>query len=450
MKKIYYLLLFVLLPIFSIAQNCVSIAQGGTTYTTKTIFFAVKWNTCNGTSHLYKVWVFVDYCEINAEGTEVGGWQRATVGIPVVTGGPAYAAGNATGFWLTAANNGLTANVKLQIGTGSVSRFKWCAFATDYPPVALVSGNQVNFKGTEPFSITYTNAATQNNLSKNNNTLNQSTALSTITDKTNCPSTTIQCAINAVTLTGAGSYCTSTSSLKTTTNSEMGVTYVLKRDGTIVETKSGTGAVLNFSSVNVNGNYTVVATNIAAGCSTTSNSQAVTVIQPVSTKDAKPNACGCLAAANLAMVGGGGYGAGSNSYTTTAYCRDLNADVASSYTGCGIEIMQYDSKNTVVWGRICDSGWQLPNSKHAYCIVNHASEIGSFASGKYWTDELAGETFVGMDQSYCVYDMWAYTYNPLASSCCTKDRRHREYWICNDYGYQWSQNYGYANIRCVR
>ncbi len=229
MKKIYYLLLLVLLPMFGTAQNCISIVQGNTTYTTETISFAVKWNTCNGTNHLYKVWVFVDYCEVNVAGDPVGQWQRATVGTPVVTGGPAYTAGNAMGFWLTAANNGLTANVKLQIGTGSISRFKWCAFATDYPPVAAYTGaSSYTLKGTIPFYITYKDEL-PTKVDTKSYTPDDGKEVMAITDATGCPA---GCRIRNQTvsdgtccggLTAVGGYCRDLLADKATTYSSCGI-----------------------------------------------------------------------------------------------------------------------------------------------------------------------------------------------------------------------------------
>ncbi len=310
MNKIYYLLLLaLLLPLAGNAQSCVSVMQGRTTYSTKDITFSVKWNTCNGANHLYKVWVLVDYCEVDAAGNAVGQWQRATVGTPTVTGGPAYTAGNTTGFWLTAAGNGYTANVKVRIGTGSATRFKWCAVALDYPPHAtFTSPTIVKFGGTAPFVLS--NGASVSAAQKNGYA--PATAFSSFTDKTNAPGT-INCgsAVATPALTGGGSVCaTATLSVN---NSQVGVKYQLYNGTTAGESKNGTGGAISFTPVGA-GNYKVVGkNNYYAACAATSTVQTVT-LYPTVTQSNPSVATICYNATNTFSLAAATGGAGTYTY----------------------------------------------------------------------------------------------------------------------------------------
>ncbi len=166
-KKIHLLLLILLCAHTILAENCMSIKQISTNYKTKTVTFDVTWNTCNGSNHLYKAWIFVDYCEVNSAGKPVEAWQRAALNGTVSYTTGTYAAGNSTGFYLTGSYNGQVSRVTVPINTGSVSRFNWCAFATDYPPQVSNFVGDVTFKGTLPFALTYCDDSKATATSKN-------------------------------------------------------------------------------------------------------------------------------------------------------------------------------------------------------------------------------------------------------------------------------------------
>jgi hypothetical protein len=61
------------------------------------------------------------------------------------------------------------------------------------------------------------------------------------------------------------------------------------------------------------------------------------------------------------------------------YCRDLTADVASSFTGCGIEV-----KSTTIFGESttlqCPIGWRFPNHAEITCMFNNATQLVMSAS----------------------------------------------------------------------
>ncbi len=111
-------------------------------------------------------------------------------------------------------------------------------------------------------------------------------------------------------------------------------------------------------------------------------------------RDAVPNSCGC--AIGLTAVGGGTYGTGNNTYTTTAYCRDLTSDAAYEVAEAGIEIKNkntgygYFYCNTGGSPIICPTGWRVPSLKEWYAMsaIIPSSE---WTNSWYW----AGDSIVG-------------------------------------------------------
>ncbi len=175
-KKIYCLLLSVLIAQASYSANCVSVTKVSANYQTQQVTFKLTWTGCNGTTHLNKAWCFVYFQLVDAAGNG-GAWQRATIsGTPLVINGT-YAAGNSNGFWITGANS-QSATVTVKLGNAS-GRFNWCTFATDYPPntVSYTNGTYT-LRGTKPFII---NGTTVNSKTYSAGIIN------TITDATGCP-----------------------------------------------------------------------------------------------------------------------------------------------------------------------------------------------------------------------------------------------------------------------
>ncbi len=176
MKKIYYLLLLMLCAHAGYAANCIATTRVSVNYKTQQVTFKLTWTGCNGTTHLNKVWCFVDFQTVDAAGNK-GAWKRATVsGAATVTNGT-YAAGNTTGFYVTG-SNGQSATVTVKLGNAS-GKFNWCAFATDYPPNAIMTNGSYILKGTPPFTLNGTATVSQKKYNGNR--------ITTITDATNNP-----------------------------------------------------------------------------------------------------------------------------------------------------------------------------------------------------------------------------------------------------------------------
>jgi hypothetical protein len=73
-----------------------------------------------------------------------------------------------------------------------------------------------------------------------------------------------------------------------------------------------------------------------------------------------------------------------------SYCRDLVADDASTYTGCGIEIKKSDQGALTSFGGenyLCPSGWRYPNDAEGACMCYHADEI-VYIDGGDWRHEI--------------------------------------------------------------
>jgi hypothetical protein len=60
-----------------------------------------------------------------------------------------------------------------------------------------------------------------------------------------------------------------------------------------------------------------------------------------------------------------------------SYCRDLVADAASTFTGCGIEIKAADA-GTSIWSpdNLCPTGWRWPSVSELTCIINNRTDVG--------------------------------------------------------------------------
>jgi len=182
MKKLFFFAA-TLISIAATAQqgSCVTAKQVSANYADSTVTFELKWTTCNQTNHLYRVWVFVDYRPVT-NGTK-GAWQRAT--ITATTEGDLV---DGKSVWVTGSLNG-TKTVTLTL-SGVPAIFDWCAFATDYPPQAVVDGNQfVTVKGTPPFTFTLSDNSTFITEQRTEFRETPGQWIQTITDATGCTNT---------------------------------------------------------------------------------------------------------------------------------------------------------------------------------------------------------------------------------------------------------------------
>ncbi|MDR3133161.1 MAG: hypothetical protein LBU42_03970 [Prevotellaceae bacterium] len=158
------------------------------TYTSQTVSFRVWWNAdSRDATHLSKVWVWVDYIQINSNNTTSGNsWTRATAGT--VSGGiTSYDGSNRNGFWLVGnATTNYSATLTVQL-TNVPAKFNWCAYVSDYPPNITVNNGTYTFRGTPPFILTASGGATQ---TVSGTTLAASALTitpTTIRDRTECP-----------------------------------------------------------------------------------------------------------------------------------------------------------------------------------------------------------------------------------------------------------------------
>jgi uncharacterized protein (TIGR02145 family) len=196
MKKLFFLLA-TLASVAASAQSHINITMLGATYTaTPTVQFSASWTsipTQANQTHNAKIWVWIDYLKVNADNTTSGNtWTRALVsGTPTATSGAAsQEAGNDKGFWLSGSTTTYSATVTVSLTLeADVTKFNWCAYASDYPPNVLANTNgSYTLAGTPPFTLIAANGTTK--LSVPGNTVAASAvtfAPATITDATGCP-----------------------------------------------------------------------------------------------------------------------------------------------------------------------------------------------------------------------------------------------------------------------
>jgi hypothetical protein len=156
MKKFFFLFAM-LLSIHAFTQN-INVESISTTYTgTPTVKFRVSWTGARTYRHNTKVWVFVDYQKVEGNAPS-GAWTRAAVAsTPTVSSSPASSAtlvdGNNKGFWLNGADGNYSTTVTVPLSDVS-AKFRWCAYATDYPPnVVILGNNSYTLHGSRPFVI---------------------------------------------------------------------------------------------------------------------------------------------------------------------------------------------------------------------------------------------------------------------------------------------------------
>ncbi|MFN4811088.1 MAG: FG-GAP-like repeat-containing protein, partial [Bacteroidota bacterium] len=83
-------------------------------------------------------------------------------------------------------------------------------------------------------------------------------------------------------LTGGGSFCLGDNGVNITLGgSDIGTDYVLNANGIPIITASGTGTAIDFGLQTIAGNYSVLATDNATGCSSQSNNQVTVTVNPI-------------------------------------------------------------------------------------------------------------------------------------------------------------------------
>ncbi|MDR3133966.1 MAG: hypothetical protein LBU42_08120 [Prevotellaceae bacterium] len=67
-------------------------------------------------------------------------------------------------------------------------------------------------------------------------------------------------------------------------------------------------------------------------------------------------------------------------------CRDLVADDASTFTGCGIEIKSSNQGTLTSYGGenyLCPAGWRYPNDEEGLCMCTNINKLGFVDDGPY-------------------------------------------------------------------
>ncbi|MCZ8196935.1 MAG: T9SS sorting signal type C domain-containing protein [Flavobacterium sp.] len=124
----------------------------------------------------------------------------------------------------------------------------------------------------------------------------------------------------AYTVTGTGSLCAGGAGVAVgLSNSQLGVSYQLKRDGSNVGSLvAGTGTALAFGNQTVAGTYTVEATNVACSINLTMTGNAVVTVNPLPTLDSITATAACInTPSTVTMTGLLPNTAGSFTYTNS-------------------------------------------------------------------------------------------------------------------------------------
>jgi len=181
MKTTILFLLCAMFTCTALAQqgSCISAKQVSADYENKTVKFVLTWNGCSSTTtHLNRVWVFVDIQSVDATTGEKGVWTPASfTGKPTVQNADTLTVpGNTRGFYVTG-ENGESAIVTIQI-KDAPAKFNWCAFATDYPPnIGRNDDGVYTLRGTQSFVVNGSTIAGKQT----------SGSVSSLTDATGCP-----------------------------------------------------------------------------------------------------------------------------------------------------------------------------------------------------------------------------------------------------------------------
>jgi hypothetical protein len=122
------------------------------------VTFRVYWEggAPDNSSHLDSIWLFVDYQPVASNGS-LGAWTPATLSAPAAAA-PATVVtvlGNGRGFYLRGTlDPSFSATVTVTLaGPTPGSTFNWCAYASDYPPNAIIGSGAYDLHGTPPFII---------------------------------------------------------------------------------------------------------------------------------------------------------------------------------------------------------------------------------------------------------------------------------------------------------
>jgi uncharacterized protein (TIGR02145 family) len=328
------------------AQNHIKVIPLDIIYINNTpaIKFSIRWNAIpnDNYTHNTKIWVWVDYHKVEHNRLS-GSWTRAT--ITGVSAGTVEPGGK--GFWLQgnagAYNKEITATL-----SGMPPKFNWCVFASDAPPVAeFTASNSILFRGSKPFTVTYSDQSIAANLPATLYTPVAGKKIAAFTDATNCPGV-VKYNMPTPALGGGGSYCATSATL--TCRSEAGINYQLLKEGVATGgVKNGTGNILTWT-VQSTGSYTLSATHTATAATATGNRQEIILYkEPVAPASLATNVaviCNTVSTPATLTATGGSKGSGAvyewgtgaipgnnplSPATTTANTYAITPDSATAY-----------------------------------------------------------------------------------------------------------------------
>ncbi|MDR0695099.1 MAG: hypothetical protein LBF81_07360 [Prevotellaceae bacterium] len=157
MKKIFFL--FAMLASMT-ASAAVTVTPLSTDYAAKKVTFKVKWTDTPTAPYNNRVWVWIDFCQIN--GVTPQSFSTTTITSPTKTGGNGTITNVTTrGFFIEdeATNTGTT--VTAILSNAPAGKFNWCVYGSDYPPNVLANTNgYYKFAGTQPFKLIEANGTT--------------------------------------------------------------------------------------------------------------------------------------------------------------------------------------------------------------------------------------------------------------------------------------------------
>ncbi len=421
-KKLFLLLL--LLPLWSISEAAVQVKSISADYANKRVTFALSWaaSTRNAT-HLSKVWVLVDYQEVNSLNVPAGAWQRATVVSATSTNGT-VSGNTGRGFFVQGTDGAFSSTITVTLSSVP-AKFNWCATATDYPPNATINVNGgYTLHGTVPFTINGNTTVSARTYT--------GTCITSITDATGCPG--LLPAAPSVSTTNptavcAGSNVTLTANISGGTTTAMTYTWNI---GSATATTTTNTFIVPAASITTSKTFAVSVRN-ANNCGSNKVNGNITINQPAG-RDEFPNTCGC--ASELTLIAG--------------YCRNLTADGASTFTGCGIEIKALDSEAITYVDRnaACAPGWRVPTFSEYKCMWNARQNLESkLIKSWYWSSSTSGQDYsctCGATSGSA-----AYYFAAANSGCCVSGSSEitaGQSQYCSRCGIGSEKNY----VRCVR
>jgi hypothetical protein len=262
-------------------------------------------------------------------------------------------------------NANFTGQITLQL-SGVPAKFNACAYATDYPPNAVINASGgYTLKGSPPFTITYNESSATTTDAKTFN----AGCITSITDATGNPAGIVP-VLPAVTASAISSACAGAAVIFTATASggtTTAMTYTWNIAGSLSSTTTTTYNKA-FSSTGSN-TYTVSVKN-RNGCVSSNSSVRSIMVNTGASRNQAVNSCGCASGLLTACNG---------------YCRNLDEDQASCINN--IEVF-----NTTASCRIypsatgTKSGWTWASQDQLESLYNAGYLT---CSGKiYWTSTV--------------------------------------------------------------